>query len=291
MKEIWKKIDYFMLTHGGYALLIATVATVAFFAVLQWANNYVQDKTTPLEITLNEDGTLSVDYQYDDKDRVYILWETDGGNITADDKSGIFGEQDGKYYAYSLSNEYAYWNPEDADGNCYSTATVRATLYVKDEENIYKPENYVMAIDITLMYEDGKITQADDRVFGNPVRQGSDENWSQIYCIQETEDILTFRYRTGEKIDTDSVLILYWEAEDEILSETDYANGFYPECTLSEDNQDQKSLKAVSMISCKKEKLAENEKISACLINEEAYQSDTVKEEDKANMAEVVIGR
>ena len=78
MKELWKKIDHFMLKYGGYSLLIATIATVAFFAVLQWGNDYAKEKTGILEIKVTEDGKLSVDYNYDDKDEVYILWETDG---------------------------------------------------------------------------------------------------------------------------------------------------------------------------------------------------------------------
>ena len=34
-----------MLKYGGYSLLIAAVATISFFAVLQWANDYVKEKT------------------------------------------------------------------------------------------------------------------------------------------------------------------------------------------------------------------------------------------------------
>ena len=52
MKELWKKIDHFMLKYGGYSLLIATIATVAFFAVLQWGNDYAKEKTGTLEIIM-----------------------------------------------------------------------------------------------------------------------------------------------------------------------------------------------------------------------------------------------
>ena len=61
-----------MLKYGGYSLLIATVATVAFFAVLQWAQDYVKEKTPELEIQLDDEGYLYVNYQYDDKENVYI---------------------------------------------------------------------------------------------------------------------------------------------------------------------------------------------------------------------------
>ena len=108
MKDIAKKINAFMLKYGGYSLLIAAVATISFFAVLQWANDYVKEKTGELVIEVAEDGTLSVPYHYDDKEKVYILWETDGGSIRAENKTDIFKEQKENkearrgYYSYSL---------------------------------------------------------------------------------------------------------------------------------------------------------------------------------------------
>ena len=201
MKDIAKKINTFMLKYGGYSLLIAAVATISFFAVLQWANDYVKEKTGELVIEVAEDGTLSVPYNYDDKEKVYILWETDGGCISAENKTDIFKEQNENketrrgYYSYSLSNETAKWSPEDADGNTYGTATVRAVLYERDKENIYKLENYVTEVTVTLAYKDGKIEKTEDRLFSNPVRNNSDGKWSQIYCVEETEDKITYRDR------------------------------------------------------------------------------------------------
>ena len=142
MKELWKKIDHFMLKYGGYSLLIATIATVAFFAVLQWGNDYAKEKTGILEIKVTEDGKLSVDYNYDDKDEVYILWETDGGNIAAECKENEFPEQENSatgYYSYSHSSEKAVWNPEDADGNRYETATVRASAHCGTQHRNARP--------------------------------------------------------------------------------------------------------------------------------------------------------
>ncbi len=234
MKDIAKKINTFMLKYGGYSLLIAAVATISFFAVLQWANDYVKEKTGELVIEVAEDGTLSVPYNYDDKEKVYILWETDGGCISAENKTDIFKEQNENketrrgYYSYSLSNETAKWSPEDADGNTYGTATVRAVLYERDKENIYKLENYVTEVTVTLAYKDGKIEKTEDRLFSNPVRNNSDGKWSQIYCVEETEDKITYRYRTGQKINEKDTLILCWQAKQDILSETDYANGLLP---------------------------------------------------------------
>lgn len=293
MKDIAKKINEFMLKYGGYSLLIAAVATVSFFAVLQWANDYVNEKTGELVINVDDNGTLSVPYNYDDKENVYILWETDGGSIYTNNKTNTFKEQNENkenrkgYYSYSLSNESAYWNPEDADGNVYNTATVRAVLYERDEDNIYSLENYIIEITITLTYKDGKVEKTEDRLFSNPVRENSDENWSQIYCIEETEESITYRYRTGEKINKEDTLILCWQADKEILSETDYGNGLLPKCKLSEDNRNVKLIKAATMITCEKSALETEEKIEAFLVNEKGYESKEIKEEDKFFKAEI----
>ena len=283
MKEIAKKINTFMLKYGGYSLLIAAVATISFFAVLQWANNYVKEKTWELVIEVAEDGTLSVPYNYDDKEKVYILWETDGGCISAENKTDIFKEQNENketrrgYYSYSLSNETAKWSPEDADGNTYGTATVRAVLYERDKENIYKLENYVTEVTVTLAYKDGKIEKTEDRLFSNPVRNNSDGKWSQIYCVEETEDKITYRYRTGQKINEKDTLILCWQAKQDILSETDYANGLLPKCEVAKEKENLNLIKASTMITCKKG--AKN--ISAYLIDEKIYHEEEIKEEDK----------
>ena len=295
MKNIGKKINTFMLKYGGYSLLIATAATVSFFAILQWANDYVNEKTGELVIHVAEDGTLSVPYNYDDKEKVYILWETDGGHIDTDNKTDIFIDQSINeenrrgYYSYSLSNESAFWSPEDADGNSYSTATVRAVLYERDENNVYRLENYVTEVTVTLNYKDGVVKKSEDRLFSNPVRDNSDEYWSQIYCVEDKDGKITYRYRTGEKIDQEETLILCWKAEDEILSETDYAEGLVPECKIKDENRDVGLIKAATMITCDKNLINTKETISAFLVDEETYKSAEIKEEKKINQAEIEI--
>lgn len=292
MKDIAKKINEFMLKYGGYSLLIAAVATGAFFVVLQWANDYVNEKTGELVIHVDDKGTLSVPYNYDDKENVYILWETDGGSIYTNNKTNIFKEQNENkenrkgYYSYSMSNESAYWSPEDADGNVYHTATVRAVLYERDEENIYSLENYVTEITVTLTCKDGKVEKTEDRLFSNPVRENSDENWSQIYCIEETEESITYRYRTGEKVNKDDTLILCWQAENEILSETDYGNGLLPKCKIMEDNKNVRLIKAATMVTCERAALQMSGGIEAFLVDEKGYESKEIKEEDKNYKAE-----
>lgn len=295
MKELWKKIDRFMLKYGGYSLLIATVATVAFFAVLQWAQDYVKEKTPELEIQLDDEGYLYVNYQYDDKENVYIFWETDGGSLSIENKDNTFSEQkeyqnfNKGYYGYTKSNERVLWSSNDADGNTYSTATVRAVLYEKDKDNIYKIENYVLEVNITLTMQDGKIIKAKDRVFSNPVRENSDDNWSQIYCIQETEDTVTYRYRTGSKIDEDKVLILYWKADDSILSETDYAEGICPSASIIKENENKSEIKASTMITCEKKMCQSGKQIMAGLMDEETYKSEQVEKKDMIYISEFVF--
>ena len=132
-------------------------------------------------------------------------------------------------------------------------------------------------VTVTLAYKDGKIEKTEDRLFSNPVRNNSDGKWSQIYCVEETEDKITYRYRTGQKINDKDTLILCWQAKQDILSETDYANGLLPKCEVAKEKENLNLIKASTMITCKKG--AKN--ISAYLIDEKIYHEEEIKEEDK----------
>lgn len=287
MKDILKKIDLFMLKHGGYALLVATIATVFFFAVLQWASDYMGEETKELEIQIDEQGCLYVDYQYDDKEKVYILWETDGGTLRAENKTDTFNNQeDGGYYCYGLSDEKISWSPEDADGYVYNTATVRAVLYEKQEENIYKIENYVLETTITVTMEENQVKKTEDRYFSNPVREGAEENWSQIYCINEGENYVTYRYRTGASVKED--YILCWQSEHEILSETDYVQGYLPECTINKEKKNMTVLKGSTLISCPKSN-SSSLQIEAYLIESGNYNKEELEEKEQLYKAEIEI--
>ena len=134
MKELWKKIDRFMLKYGGYSLLIATVATVAFFAVLQWAQDYVKEKTPELEIQLDDEGYLYVNYQYDDKENVYIFWETDGGSLSIENKDNTFSEQ--KEYQQFNQDIVATESEIDTDKLMTDSKTVRLTVCLKCPANL-----------------------------------------------------------------------------------------------------------------------------------------------------------
>lgn len=276
MKELWKKFDRFMLKYGGYALLVATLATAGFLAVLQWANDYMEKETAPLNITLDEDGYLSVDYQYDDKEGVFIYWETDAGKLNTENND-VFTGQDG-YFVYSKSDGKVMWSSEDADGNTYKEATVRAVLYEENKKNIYEIKDYVMELTITLKKENGTTQKAEDRVFSNPVREDGGENWEQIYVITETDEQSILRYRTGKEIKTDETLILCWMAEEGVLSEVDYAAGMLPNCQITEGKENLELLKASTVIAVEKEKA--RTEICAGLIDENVYQQETVKEEE-----------
>ncbi len=288
MKEMWKKIDRFMLAHGIYALLVATIATGFFLAVLQWANDYMKEETKPLEISIDDQGYLSVNYQYDDKEKVYIMWETDGGNLTVSHDGSIFSQNEQGYYGYTGSDEKVIWNPKDPAGCEFENATVRATLYEKNEKNIYSPKNYVMDIQITLKMKDGIPVKTESRVFGNPKKSGVSEDWAEIYCIQDTEKSKTYRYRTGRKISDDEILILCWQAEHSILSQTDYSAGFYPEC-MSDDKTESDVFYAVDMVTIEKDKISGSEKITAFLIGEDAYKNKRTEKEARIGETDLVI--
>lgn len=297
MKAWIKKLDYFMLTKGGYALLIATVATVAYFAVLQWSNDYVKDVET-LRIEMDESGYLSVNYDYEDKDNIYILWETDGGNIQTNHNGSIFAAENTSrgYYAYSFAQEQAVWSPEDADGSRYPVATVRAVLYEKREDNVYLMEDYVTELTITLKFENGKVIKTEDRLFSNPIRENDNTEWNQIYCIQQNQNgAYTYRYRTGAKIDKDEVLLLCWESGDAVLSEMDYQYGFIPGSRILEDSRNQSLLVTTTTIICEGCG-AENKgkEIAAFLINEKTYHEynnskEVIAEDKKLYQASLLL--
>ncbi len=276
MKEMFRKFDTFMLKHGGYALLIATIATVGFFAVLQWANDYTKENTKELEIEIDDEGLLYVDYQYDDKEKVAILWETDGGSIKK-----LNNEEQGQYYCYTDYNEKIEWNQKDLDGYEYSTATIRAVLYVKDEENEYDISNYIIEKTITVTVEDSKVVKTQNRYFSNPIRKDEDEHWSQIYCVEEN----VYRYRTGEKTKEDYVLC--WQTTSNVISEVDYGAGYKNEIKTNPEKEKQEILKGSVLVTVDEE--CENITLNAYLIEKEIYDKEKIEENKKLFLTKIEI--
>ena len=161
--------------------------------------------------------------------------------------------------------------------------------YQQDKDNRYSLENYITEITITLSDKNGKVEKCEDRYFGNPVRGDSDENWSQIYCIQEDSQKATYRYRTGNKLEKEAVLIMYWDSDGNNLSETDYAKGFYPDISIKNENKDLQNIKAVQQITCIKNGDENSScRIRAGLISETTYKQENIEASDVMYQAEIV---
>ncbi len=270
---------------GGITLIIATIAIGAYLLVMHLADSYFQKSTEGLKITVEKSGEMSINYNGDNKENVYILWETDGGSLTPNTSAEIFKAQfekeDNKwYYANTLVTDSVKWQKEDADGNKYVTATVRAILYEKNKnQNPYDMSNYINEITITITKKGDFVVKDSTRFFSNPIREDGSENWSQVYIIEENKDFITYRYRTGQKID-DGELMLCWETDSDILYKTSYKDGLYPNCTIEKDDKGESSLTAVNDISVLFEK--KDSEIRAYLAKEK---SSNILEDDNKFLA------
>lgn len=294
MKEKVKQI----MIKGGFSVLIAVVAMALYLAAMHFANKYFENITKPAEITVSENGEIKIEGFETEKDEViYVLWETDGGTVKPVVNNPTFEEQNKAennkwYYANTNIDEGIVWNSTDADGNEYTTATVRAVIYsYNKEKGHYNMGNYVNEMTITVTKKDGNIEKAEEeRYFGNPVREGNDSSWNQVYMISEDEKGLqTYRFRTGGKID-EEVLILSWESDKNILSETDYEAGLYPKCQILKSNENKNLILAKPTITVDKNKGAGG-KIYGYLIDEDTYnKADNGINEDKKHFkAEITI--
>ena len=279
MKEKFNKFMY----NGGFAVIVAVIAMGLYLSVLSGAQKCSADSIEPVEVRIDDEGKLYLHYIYDDKDELMILWETDAGNISI-----VEDENKLNYFTYGNMDEKIIWDSKDADGNEYEVATVRAILYEKTEEkSTYFIAEAAAEVQISVTYKDGKIVKAEDRMFSNPVRKNSDTNWSQIYVIDENEDLITYRYRTGKEIPEDEYLYLRWEADDSILCETDVHNGLYPKCGVLNSNKNKEKIVQVNTVSVFKEKAKGN--IYAFIVGEKYYEQPDVSEKNKINKAELKL--
>ncbi len=295
MKEKFKQI----MIKGGFSVLIAVVAMSLYLTAMHFANKYFEDITQPAEITVNENGEIKIEGFETEKDEViYILWETDAGNIKPVKENPAFEEQNKIennkwYYANTNIDEGVVWDSMDADGNEYTTATIKAVIYSyneADDKDQYYMGNYVNEMTITVTKNNDKIEKASDRYFSNPVRKDSEDEWNQIYMISEDADgNQTYRFRTGKKIE-EEILILAWESDKNILSETDYEKGLYPKCQMSELNKDKNMILTKNTITINTNE-AKSANISAYLIDEDAYENADkgIEEKEKLYKAELRI--
>lgn len=289
MKEYFNK----MMQNGGFAVIVGVIAMSLYLCVIHTAQKCSSDSITPVEIKLTEEGNLYLNYVYDDKDELMVLFETDGGTIKTLKENEQFSEQymdnNKWYYAYGKVADEFVWDSKDADGNEYEVATIRAIMYEQTEgKSQYFIKEAAAEVQITVTYKDGKIVKAEDRIFSNPVRKDSDKDWSQIYNINEGENgINTYRYRTGKDIPNEEYLFLRWEAEGEILCETDVHKGLIPKCGVINSNKNKSKLVQINTVSVFEEEA--KGKIEAYLVNDKYYEKEKVEEKNKYNKAEMEL--
>ena len=274
MKEKLRKIMY----GGGYAVIIAVVAMIAYLTVMYFANKYFEDSKGEIKINISKDGALSVNYEGDDSENIYVLWETDGGSIKSVKENEKFSklnqnENNKFYYTNTHIKESVVWDNLDYTGEIFKKATVKAVIYryAKDQKkDYYYMGDYITEVNITLTKNNDKTVKTADRYFSNPVKENSEtNNWSEIYIIEENDKTLTLRYRTGGNTE-DELLLLSWESEDKILSETDYVSGFENGGLIYNKNKNVDFLKAKSTITLSKENIS-GKKIEAFLTDEKTY--------------------
>lgn len=290
MKEQIKKI----MEHGGYAVLIAVAAMAAYLTAMYYANQYFNKITEPAELEINENGEIYLKgFEAGEDEIIYIMWQTDSGNIKPLEEEKIFKEQyekknDNNYYFNSSLDKKIIWDKKDSDGNNYVTSTIRAIVYRYNGKDVYNMENYVNEFTITIESKEGVTKKSKEkRMFSNPIRENGNIEWSQIYILEENDENVTYAYRTGEKIKED-VMMLCWEADKNILRKTDIGKGLNP--TVKYNSDEKKLLETTNIVTVQKPE-NKNENIYAYLINEDAYnkRKEGIDEKEKKNKASFVI--
>lgn len=289
MKEKIRKI----MVNGGYSAIIAVVAMIAYLTAMYFANDYFNKVTEPATLDINDKGEIYISgFEAGEDEILYVLWETDGGSIKPLEEEDIFKEQYEKenmnYYYNTSLNKKIQWNKKDADGNNYSTSTIRAIVYRYDNKNVYNMEDYVNEFTITVTSKENKTVKAEkERYFSNPIRENSDGKWNQIYIIEENEKNITLRYRTGETIE-EEMLALCWEADKKILKKTNISEGLTPVIKYEDESND--FLITTNTITIDKKNNG-GEYVKAYLIDENVYEKyeSGISEKEKNHIAETII--
>lgn len=289
MKEKFKTF----MVQGGLVVIIAVVAMSLYLTAMYFGNKYFEKATEPAKLTVNEEGIIYLDgFEKEKSENIYIMWETDAGNISPVDKSEIF-EDDTDSLGYVVNtnyNEKIKWSNKDSNGLTYEEATVRAVVYSYEEnskEDIYYMGNYVNEYTITVKSTESVIKKSDDRFFGNPVRQNSSKDWSEIYPVEESNGRVSYRYRTGNDIDEKNI-VLCWESDKNVLMAADYEKGINDCKTVSEEKST--ALLGNSIITINSD---EETTLKAYLVSEDVYNAAkediNIEEKDKYNIAELVV--
>lgn len=291
LKEFWGR--------WGWSLVILIVAFAVYIVGVEVATSCYSDVNAPVKMTIDEEGYLGIQYVYEDHEEIHVLWETDGGNIKPltenEDFIGQNTEENLGYFCYTNVLEKAVWSPEDNDGSKYTTANIRALVYEEiSHAGKYCLEGYFIELYMTVtLDETGRVVKAEtDRYFSNPIREGDDEEWSQIYAIfQGDNGETTYRYRTGSDIDTSVNLYARWQCNEAILSQTDIPAGYIPEFTTVNTTSNLKTLTQINTVTVDTTTLDSGKEyvIEAFLVEEDYYDDAELAEDKKIYKAELEI--
>ncbi len=291
LKELWGR--------WGWTIVVMVVAFALYIVGVEFASSCYNDANAPVEITIDENGHLGIQYVFDDHKEVHVLWETDGGNIKPLTENKDFEKQNtdenNGYFCYTNVLEKAVWSPDDNDGNKYTTANIRALVYEEIwHAGKYCLEGYFIELYMTVTTDgSGKVVKAEtDRYFSNPIRQGDDKDWSQIYAIfQGNNGETTYRYRTGKDIDTSKNLYVRWQCNEPILCETDIPAGYIPEFTVVKTTSNLKTLTQINTVTVDTSSLDSGKDyvVEAFLVEEAYYDDADIKEDKKIHKAKLNI--
>lgn len=286
-----KKAYFYQL---GVPFLVVVAAIGLSYLIMGFSDNWFKSRIGELKI-ISKDDYLYTNYVKDEED-IYMYWETDAGSLALDKSETFDNTNSLGYYLYSDTTDKIKWNPKDNDGNTYEKATIRAYIYKKTEnKDIYNLENVFKEMLITVEMKEGKIVETQERFFGNPLRQGNENNWNQIYVFDVSDDgITSFRYRSGEKVNVNVSAVLCWEAEKAVLSETDLFAGSSKGYGILNSNSNKTLLKPVddrpvNTMSIKNIEAEKPINIQAYLVNYESIGKETFEEKEKYHKAELVL--
>jgi len=229
-----------------HALLIGFIfMLISAFILILISINRRQPSRDEFAIILNSNGTLSVRIHFDiePEDEIYIYWETDAGNLSSNTTNERLLEIKDRYdsgniglFTYGTVDDVVSWSPFDRmDNYYYQTVTILSHMELTrgDEFKIFTNT-------ITILYDNGVITETTPRRMGNPIRANGATNWVQVFpwswCWQDlpADGMLrsnTFVIRTGIELDDDIVILAesalpIWESHPQVFGAPSH-NGYH----------------------------------------------------------------
>lgn len=175
------------------AVVAVTIAGVSFCDILR-------NPTVKIQVA---DNSLFVRHSFKEGNYT-VVWECDAGALSLKDSHSEYTvSTKTAYQVYSGINEKILWSSADDDGFIYSTATVRIYVYkYSDEARYSKCSDEVYTDTLTISYVSGRLVKSKNRVFGNPERKNSDDNWQQILVLDQQKKYVTLRYRFGKALNS-----------------------------------------------------------------------------------------